>query len=219
MSAALGLAINNVLNIRTSANKWQGLDDTQPNPSFCAFKSVQYGLRAGARILLTYKADGICTIGNAIARWAPPSDNNPTEAYARNVAAAVGVSVDAIIDFDSVAIMLPMLKAMAIQETGYRGADTTFMDALRMAGVSDAKPKPIISSARIMTGIGTASATGLGFVTTATPVVKQVSDQLTPYADHNSHVAQIVGVIMGIAATLAVAKVILDLVHRKATGL
>ena len=79
---------NNPLNIRRG-EQWQGLTDTQPDPEFCRFSSMEMGYRAGAKILLTYyrvftqKGEKF-TIRNIISRWAPPNENR-TEEYIRKV--------------------------------------------------------------------------------------------------------------------------------------
>ena len=78
----------NPLNIRRG-EKWQGLTDTQPDPEFCRFTSMEMGYRAGAKILLTYyrvfaQRGEKFTIRNIISRWAPPNENR-TEEYIRKV--------------------------------------------------------------------------------------------------------------------------------------
>lgn len=69
---------NNPLNIRyREANHWLG--QLSPKKGFCEFRSLYYGLRAAAIIISRYRAHGVKTIGSIIRRWAPPSDNNPTD--------------------------------------------------------------------------------------------------------------------------------------------
>ena len=49
-----GIRNNNPLNIRHSADKWQGASVEQKDKSFVQFKSMAYGYRAAWRILQTY---------------------------------------------------------------------------------------------------------------------------------------------------------------------
>ena len=49
-----GLRNNNPLNIRHSADQWQGIATTQTDKSFVQFQSMAYGYRAAWKILDTY---------------------------------------------------------------------------------------------------------------------------------------------------------------------
>lgn len=86
--APRGIRNNNPGNIRADGTKWKGL--VGDDGSFCKFDKPENGIRAIARILATYKARGIKTVRQIIARWAPPNEND-TEAYIRSVAAASGI--------------------------------------------------------------------------------------------------------------------------------
>ena len=72
---------NNPLNIRYSAKtRWQG--QSGHCNGFCEFESLEYGIRAACYlILISYRRAGACTPAAIIRRWAPPSDNNPTDKY------------------------------------------------------------------------------------------------------------------------------------------
>ena len=86
---------NNPLNIRHSADQWQGAREEQTDKSFVQFKSMAYGYRAAWRILQTYyerfthQSRGF-TVRNIISRWAPPQEND-TEAYIRTVLQITGI--------------------------------------------------------------------------------------------------------------------------------
>lgn len=68
---------------------------------FSAFRTMAYGVRAGLRVLDTYRTKHrLYSARQIITRWAPPSDSNPTTSYARFVAARCGVGVDDPIPFD-----------------------------------------------------------------------------------------------------------------------
>jgi len=95
-----GIRNHNPGNIERDGTRWQGMAARQTDARFVVFSEPCWGIRAIARILITYQdkrraADGsrIDTVRKFIARWAPPVENN-TDAYARTVANALGVGVD-----------------------------------------------------------------------------------------------------------------------------
>ena len=91
-----------------------------------SFTSMAWGIRAALRNLHTYRTKhGLHTPRGIINRWAPPHDNNPTSAYAANVARGCGVGIDEPIPFDYLGTW-KLLTAIIRQETGgatIHGAD------------------------------------------------------------------------------------------------
>ena len=84
-----GIRNNNPLNIRHSADRWEGARVEQTDKSFVQFESMAYGYRAAWRILESYwkhfwRAKQPFCVKNIIARWAPPNEND-TQAYIRTV--------------------------------------------------------------------------------------------------------------------------------------
>ena len=84
-----GIRNNNPLNIRHSADRWQGAREKQTDKSFVQFKTMAYGYRAAWRTLQTYynrfcRQSKPFTVRSIIERWAPPTEND-TEAYIRSV--------------------------------------------------------------------------------------------------------------------------------------
>ena len=84
-----GLRNNNPLNIRRSADRWEGARKEQTDKSFVQFETMAYGYRAAWKILQTYyetfrRNNQPFTVRNIISRWAPPNEND-TEAYIINV--------------------------------------------------------------------------------------------------------------------------------------
>ena len=84
-----GIRNNNPLNIRRSADKWQGERVEQTDKDFVEFESIEYGYRAAWKVLESYwkhfrKAREPFTVANIIRRWAPPNENDTT-AYIRTV--------------------------------------------------------------------------------------------------------------------------------------
>ena len=84
-----GIRNNNPLNIRHSADQWQGACEEQKDKSFVQFKTMAYGYRAAWKTLQSYY-NRFCaqsrafTVRNIIGRWAPPKEND-TEAYVYSV--------------------------------------------------------------------------------------------------------------------------------------
>ena len=81
---------NNPLNIRHGKSRWEGRTRVQTDAEFVTFKSMAYGYRAAWKLMETYRlrlmqAGMSYTLENIIHRWAPPEDNNDTQAYLRTV--------------------------------------------------------------------------------------------------------------------------------------
>lgn len=117
---ARGVRNHNPLNIR-KGDKWQGLDNNGTDTEFCTFINDAYGFRAAFRILKNYMraTPRHDTIRKIITRWAPPADNNDTEAYISTVSKLTGISPDSKIQFSEVGRMIDLVKAMAKVETGH----------------------------------------------------------------------------------------------------
>ena len=97
---ARSLSLHNPGNLKKIGDwqNWQGLAEDQPDASFLAFKAPEWGIRALARTLITYRDKrGAGTVRKIIERYAQNSEN-PTEAYIANVASALHVGPDDPID-------------------------------------------------------------------------------------------------------------------------
>ena len=121
-----GIRNNNPLNIRKSKDKWKGLSLTQNDPSFCQFKSLEYGWRAAFYLLTRtyYHKYRLYTIRAIISKWAPPCENN-SKAYVENVSRLTGIDPDEPIGIPSErpARWIALGMAMAIQENGFESLD------------------------------------------------------------------------------------------------
>ena len=89
MTRPRGIRNNNPLNIRRSADRWQGEATAQTDKNFVQFETMAYGYRAAWRLMQTYyrrlrRQKKRFTVENIIARWAPPNENDTT-AYTRAV--------------------------------------------------------------------------------------------------------------------------------------
>ena len=90
-----GIRNNNPLNIRHSADQWQGARAQQTDPSFVQFESMAYGYRAAWKVLESYwnhfTGHGLAfNVRTIISRWAPPKEND-TENYIRTVLKLTGL--------------------------------------------------------------------------------------------------------------------------------
>ena len=84
-----GIRNNNPLNIRRSADRWEGAKIEQTDPSFVQFVNMAYGYRAAWKILESYwnhfhRTRQPYQVKTIIARWAPPTEND-TKAYIHSV--------------------------------------------------------------------------------------------------------------------------------------
>ena len=90
-----GIRNNNPLNIRHSADRWQGARVEQTDKAFVQFTSMAYGYRAAWKVLDSYwnhfdRLGKPYNARNIITRWAPPTEND-TESYFRTVLKLSGV--------------------------------------------------------------------------------------------------------------------------------
>ena len=123
-----GIRNNNPLNIRHSADQWQGASEKQTDKCFVQFKSMAYGYRAAWKTLQSYY-NRFCiqgkpfTIKNVIGRWAPPKEND-TEAYIRSVMklSSIGGKENLLPpeNVDSYGRLSKMIAAMTCIECGIR---------------------------------------------------------------------------------------------------
>ena len=117
-----GIRNNNPLNIR-KGNNWKGEVKEQTDRSFEQFVSMEYGIRAGFKILRNYitgfngLTSKINTIEGIIRRWAPPREND-TQAYIRKVVQLTGIPRTQRIAFGQKSYMCAIVDAMIRVECG-----------------------------------------------------------------------------------------------------
>lgn len=91
MSGPRGLRNNNPGNIVRTGETWRGMAADQSTDSrFVVFESPVWGLRALARVLRSYYAQGRTNLQAIIGRWAPPNEND-TGSYIAAVSRATGL--------------------------------------------------------------------------------------------------------------------------------
>jgi hypothetical protein len=121
-----GIRNNNPLNIRHSADRWEGARVEQTDPSFVQFQSMAYGYRAAWKVLESYwkhfkRRREPFTVQSIIHRWAPPSENH-TDAYVRTVLklTSLGGHENLPRPFRGIAIdkLVRLLAAMTTMECG-----------------------------------------------------------------------------------------------------
>ena len=110
---------NNPGNIDRNAILWQGAAQDQSGDSrFVVFSDAHFGIRALAKVLLSYyRKHGLNTVHKIIDRWAPPSENN-TGAYVNHVANVLGVGIDAPIDVTDQNALEVLVRAFIEHENG-----------------------------------------------------------------------------------------------------
>ena len=112
-----GIRNNNPLNIVRGSN-WLGLSVEQNDTGFCQFSEMKYGLRAAMYLLKKYITKyNRDTIAKIIAAWAPNSDGNNEDAYAKVVGRHLKKQVN---DFVYTIDIPKLTYAMACVECGQR---------------------------------------------------------------------------------------------------
>lgn len=117
-----GIRNNNPLNIE-KGNDWKGERKPQKDRRFEEFESMEYGVRAGFKILQKYLngyfglTEKFNTIEKMISRWAPPKENN-TPAYIEYVSRMTGIPSTQKISFSQRSYMVAIVDAMIRYECG-----------------------------------------------------------------------------------------------------
>lgn len=135
MSTPRGIRNNNPGNIDRTAEKWQGMAADQSSDSrFVVFSAPVWGLRALAKVLLSYqRKHGLRTPAAIIGRWAPPVEND-TGAYARQVAKALGVGVGDQINLQQPETLQRLLPAIVQHENDQQPYPAALIaEAVRLA--------------------------------------------------------------------------------------
>jgi len=109
---------NNPFNIRTnSSNNWVGKIPNNTEP-FEKFSTLEYGLRAGFKLLQNYdRLYNINTVKGIIHKFAPPFENN-TVGYISTVCSRTGFGPNQILDLYDKDIMVKLARQIIIVETG-----------------------------------------------------------------------------------------------------
>ena len=117
-----GIRNNNPLNIR-KGNNWKGEVTNSTDGAFEQFVSMQWGIRAGFKILKNYmtgyggRVKALTNIHDIIHRWAPPSENN-CRAYIDSVCRFSGLHEFERLQFSDRNKMLALVDGMIRVECG-----------------------------------------------------------------------------------------------------
>ena len=102
---------------------------------------MQDGVRAAAKIFINYYKDhGLRTLAEIIARWAPPSDHNPTDSYAKFVSDACGVHPDDQIDVLDPEFLSDLVAAVCEFEDGGQWVDSATIQAAVNEALGETSP-------------------------------------------------------------------------------
>jgi hypothetical protein len=85
---------------------------------FAQFPTMDAGKQAMIKLLRSYATRGYNTPNKMINRWAPPSDGNPTQAYAADAAKAAGIGPDDPLNFGDQGQVEKFVQAMIMRENG-----------------------------------------------------------------------------------------------------
>ena len=128
-----GLVNNNPGNIRKNGTAWHGAI-AGSDPAFVTFDTPVDGIRAMAKVLLTYQRQhGLDTIAELLERWAPAVEND-SFAYIDDVATRLRLDPDERIDLNDRAVLAALCGAIIRHENGIQ----PYADAVLAAGVDAA---------------------------------------------------------------------------------
>jgi hypothetical protein len=116
--ATRGTRNNNPLNIRHAGNQWVGMRKVQTDKCFVQFVSRKYGYRAAFVLLHNYIRKGKDTIGKIVAKWAPSSDGNNTQAYINYVSSTTGIDASHALRWEDKDALVDIVRSMAHMESG-----------------------------------------------------------------------------------------------------
>jgi hypothetical protein len=182
-----GIRNNNPGNIRKSKDPWQGLAERQTDAAFFTFKSAPYGIRALARILISYQdKQKLRTIDGILHRWAPQTENN-TAAYVAAVAESTGFAPDQTLDMHRFDDLKPLVEAIIQHENGqqpYTEAEIT--KGLVLAGVEPTQAN-LQASRTVQAGqVATAGTVCASTIEAVQQIIQPASDALltlVPYLE------------------------------------
>jgi hypothetical protein len=110
---------NNPGNIDRTTIKWQGMSpDQSGDDRFVVFNTAHDGIRALAKVLLSYyRKYQLNTVRKIIDRWAPPTENDTTS-YINHVAQLLGVGPDDPINAEDSDVLEVLVTAIIKHENG-----------------------------------------------------------------------------------------------------
>lgn len=132
-----GIRNNNPGNIE-SGEDWKGLRRVRTDPRFAEFQTMEYGIRALAKIMLSYDlVHGIDTVRRIVARFAPSADGNDVSGYVAHVARQMRIHPDQALDMEDRATLEELVAAIVRHENGMRADGTDWLDGGQIAAGVD----------------------------------------------------------------------------------
>jgi len=120
-----GIRNNNPGNIDfNKLNNWRGqvgIETGVENPRFAKFDMPENGIRAIAKLLITYHNKGFRSVKAMINRWAPPVEND-TGAYSQAVARKMEIDENQTLTISAYMLTI-MVTAIIQHENGYQPYD------------------------------------------------------------------------------------------------
>lgn len=196
-----GIRNNNPGNIRRSGDPWQGLAKDQNDAEFFTFAAPKWGIRALARVLISYQdKHGLRTVRTIISRWAPPVENK-TSNYIDHVARRLGVGADDPLDVHDYRVLRGLVEAIISHENGQQPYTDAQIDAgLVLAGV-EPPTKPLIETRTVKGAQVAAGATALG-------VVAEAVDKIQPAIPLLQRVVEIAPWVLAVLAMAGIGYVV-----------
>lgn len=199
---------------RVAGTRWQGelpvVQQQQLDDRFVVFIGPEWGIRAIARVLITYQdkrqaADGskIDTIAEIIDRWAPAVEND-TNAYAQHVSSLTGIGVDETIDVYQWDTMKPLVNAIIYHEcAGFVYPDAVVDNGLIKAGIQP--PEMVVASKNTtITAVVGTTASVVTAVASALPAARDMYEHVNTNASFLSTLAPWVPIGLGMLAASAI---------------
>lgn len=215
-----GIRNHNPGNIDFNPNtKWQGLvmDLERTDERFCQFRDATWGIRAMARVLITYQDKyGLNTVRGIINRWAPPVENN-TSGYVAAVCNATGFHADEALDLQRYEALCPLVEAIIRHENGVgplANPNTWYTREVIDAGLERAgvvKPVRAVAAMPMTKETVAASTTGTLGVAQVADVAPQVMHAVSSQQEELSSgeiMRMVMAILMiGLAVTIAYSQV------------
>ena len=200
-SVPRGIRNNNPGNIRRSADPWQGLARDQNDDAFFQFSEAKWGIRALARVLISYQdRHGLRTVRGIVSRWAPPVENK-TSSYIDHVARRLGVGADDPLDVHDYRVLRGLVEAIIAHENGQQPYTGAQIDAgLVLAGV-EPPTKPLTETRTVKGAQVAAGATALG-------VVAEAVDKIQPAIPLLQRVVEIAPWVLAVLAMAGIGYVV-----------
>lgn len=122
---------NNPGNIRKSGSfKWVGEQPGLKPGSYVIFDTLENGYRAELKLIQNYVKNGFNTISKILYRWAPPSDNNPTDGYIKFVSDNSGIGKDDVLKPTDADSITQIAYFMSRFEHGVKDEDRTLSNVI-----------------------------------------------------------------------------------------